>query len=394
MKLLRTGIVICVILLAILALALAIGPAMLEKSMNKVLPHSPFAISDEARELHKTLVIGDWHSDSTLWKRNLLSREDRGHVDVPRMREGNQAVQMFTSVTKSPAGKNYDKNSSDARDNITSLVMLQAWPLATWGSLTARALFQAQTLQSMATQAPDEFALIRTSQDLQTVLARRAQGDTLVAGILGTEGSHALDGELSNIDTLYDAGFRMMSLQHFFDNKLGGSLHGESGAGLTEFGRQAVDRMQTRGIMIDVSHSAPQVVEDVLARVNTPLIVSHTGFYGYCQSPRNISDTLMQNIAEGGGIIAVGYWDGAVCDATPKGIVGAIRYGIDLVGEDHVALGSDYDGSIAAPFDSSELAVLTHEMLVAGFSETEIRKVMGENMMRFLTENLPASANE
>jgi membrane dipeptidase len=96
------------------------------------LPHSPYRVSKEARELHKTLVIGDWHSDSTLWNRNLLERADRGHVDIPRMREGNQAVQMFTSVTKSPDGQNYDQNSSDARDNITSLVLLQAWPPATW----------------------------------------------------------------------------------------------------------------------------------------------------------------------------------------------------------------------------------------------------------------------
>jgi microsomal dipeptidase-like Zn-dependent dipeptidase len=85
----------------------------------------------------------------------------------------------------------------------------------------------------------------------------------------------------------------------------------------------------------------------------------------------------------------VGYWDGAVCDATPQSIVRAIRYGIDLVGENHVALGSDYDGSISAPFDTSELIILTDEMLKARFSEVEIRKVMGENMMRFLRDNLP-----
>jgi microsomal dipeptidase-like Zn-dependent dipeptidase len=392
MKLLRAGIITLCIVLVILALALTLGPARLEGGMNTVTPHPPYPVSEQARELHKTLVIGDWHSDSTLWKRDLLERSDRGHVDIPRMREGNQAVQMFTSVTKSPSGQNYDKNSSDARDNITSLVILQAWPPATWNSLSSRALYQAEKLQKIAEKAPDEFILIRNADDLETLLSRRARGETIVGGILGTEGSHALDGDLANIETLYKAGFRMMSLQHFFDNKLGGSLHGESGAGLTEFGRQAVDKMQSRGIMIDVSHSAPQVVEDVLARSKGPLIVSHTGFYGHCQSPRNISDELMQKIAEGGGIIAVGYWDGAICDPTPKGIIGAIRYGIELVGVDHVALGSDYDGSISAPFDASELSVLTHEMLKANFSETEIRKIMGGNMMRYLAENLPAAA--
>jgi microsomal dipeptidase-like Zn-dependent dipeptidase len=389
MKPVRIAAIVVAVLFLVLALALSLGPARLEGGMNTVIPHSAFEVSAEAHALHDSLVIGDLHADSTLWQRDLLQRSDRGHVDIPRMREGNVAVQMFTSVTKSPSGLNYEKNASDARDNITSLALLQAWPPATWNSLTERALYQAGRLHAMAEHAPGEFQLILSANDLEALLSRRAQGEAVVGGILGTEGSHALDGKLVNIDTLYDAGFRMMSLQHFFDNKLGGSLHGESGAGLTEFGRQAVDEMLARGIMIDVSHSAPRVVEDVLARSDAPLIVSHTGFYGHCQSPRNISDELMQKIAEAGGIIGVGYWDGAVCDATPQSIVRAIRYGIDLVGENHVALGSDYDGSISAPFDTSELIILTDEMLKARFSEVEIRKVMGENMMRFLRDNLP-----
>jgi microsomal dipeptidase-like Zn-dependent dipeptidase len=389
MKLVRIAVIIVVVLFLAIALALSLGPARLEGGMNTVIPHPDYQVSAGARALHKSLVIGDLHADSTLWQRDLLQRSDRGHVDIPRMREGNVAVQMFTSVTKSPSGLNYEKNASDARDNITSLALLQAWPPATWNSLTERALYQAGRLHAIAEQAPEQFQLILSATDLETLLSRRANGEAVVGGILGTEGSHALDGKLDNIDTLYAAGFRMMSLQHFFDNKLGGSLHGESGAGLTEFGRQAVDKMLARGIVIDVSHSSPRVVEEVLARSSAPLIVSHTGFYGHCQSPRNISDELMQEIAAAGGIIGVGYWDGAVCEATPRNIVRAMRYGIDLVGEDHVALGSDYDGSVTVPFDTSELIVLTDEMLKANFTETEIRKVMGGNMMRFLRDNLP-----
>ena len=88
-------------------------------------------------------------------------------------------------------------------------------------------------------------------------------------------------------------------------------------------------------------------------------------------------------------MIGVGYWDAAICEANPSAVVSAIRYGIDLIGEDHVALGSDYDGTVKTMFDTSELSVLTDGMLKAGFTETEIRKVMGGNMMRFLAENLP-----
>lgn len=374
---------------AIAMISLALAPGILETRMNIVLPHEPYQISPEARTLHDTLTVADLHSDSTLWRRNLLKRGNRGHVDVPRMREGNVALQMFTSVTRSPRGQNYEENSDQAFDNITLLALVQSWPIATWNSLTARALYQAQKLKSLETRAPSEFQMIYSAEDLSRLLQRRSSGEAVVGGILGTEGSHALDGNLDNIETLFAAGFRMMSLQHFFDNKLGGSLHGQSGDGLSSFGAQSIDKMLQLGVMIDVSHSSPAVVADVLKRSQKPLIVSHTGFHGHCQSSRNIPDELMIAIAENGGLIGVGYWNAAICDATPKGIVDAIRYGIDLVGVEHVALGSDFDGSVAAPLDTSELSSLTHQMLAQGFSEGEIRAVMGENIIRFLAKNLP-----
>ena len=118
-------------------------------------------------------------------------------------------------------------------------------------------------------------------------------------------------------------------------------------------------------------------------------MLSHGGIKRICDSPRNLSDELMQRFAAKGGLLGVGYWDGAVCDASPAGIVKSIRYAIDLLGVDHVALGSDYDGAITAPFDTSELAILTGTMLRSGFTESEIRKVMGDNAKRFLLDNLP-----
>jgi len=120
-------------------------------------------------------------------------------------------------------------------------------------------------------------------------------------------------------------------------------------------------------------------------------VVSHTGFKGHCNTARNISDQLMQDIAKNGGLIAVGYWSGAVCGDSPKAIVNAIRYGINLIGEDHISLGSDFDGTVTTGFDTSELAALTQEMLNQGFTEQEIRKVMGENMLHLLQKQLPKS---
>ena len=366
-------------------------PSWLDKQMNPVSDHLPFVVSDKARDLHKTLLIGDWHSDSALWNRNLSKTYDYGHEDIPRMQKGNIALQMFTTVTKSPSGQNYDSNETASRDNITSLAIVQGWPIKTWSSLTERAIFQAEKIRDLSLRDSKNLMLIESQSDLKQFMIKRELNPTLIGALIGTEGSHALDGDLNNIERLYNKGFRMMSLHHFFDNKLGGSLHGVTGQGLTDFGRQSIVEMLRLNIIIDVSHSSENVAKDVLDITNRPIVVSHTGFNGHCESPRNINDGLMQSIAKKGGLIGVGFWDGAVCDNTPKSVAEAIVYGIELIGVDHVALGSDFDGAITPGFDSSELVAITHELLELGLSDFQIRKVMGGNMSAFLQQNLPTN---
>ena len=385
-KILLNSLLFIVILVAS---ALMLLPKMLDKSMNPVSEHEPFVVSEEAQALHSTLIVGDWHADSALWNRDLKKTYDYGHADIPRLQAGNVALQMFTTVTKSPSGQNYDSNETGANDNITALAIVQRWPIKTWSSLFERAMYQANKIKDLEKRDPENFMLIESQYDLGIFLLKRVNNPKMVGGLIGTEGSHALDGNIENIERLYENSFRMMSLQHFFDNKLGGSLHGTSGAGLTEFGKQAIDEMQRLGIIIDVSHSSENVVKDVLSLSNQPLVISHTGFNGYCESPRNISDSLMVEIAEKGGLIGVGFWDAAVCDNTPRSVAEAITYGISLIGADHVALGSDFDGTITPGFDTSELVAITHELLELGLGKEEIRKVMGENMLSFLQENLP-----
>ena len=120
--------------LAVVAFLL-FAPAYVEKSRNRVVEHAPYEVSATAQALHDSLVIGDLHADPLLWKRDLTERGTRGHVDIPRLIEGNVALQVFTAVTKSPAGQNYDHNETDAMDNITLLAVGQLWPLPTWSSL-------------------------------------------------------------------------------------------------------------------------------------------------------------------------------------------------------------------------------------------------------------------
>ena len=381
---------ITVLALAVVLAIYTLGPAALENAQNRVAGDKGELPSPDAMALHQSLDIVDLHADTLLWYRSMLERSERGQVDVPRMLDGNMAIQMLTAVTKSPSGQNYDSNSADASDNITLLALIQRWPLATRNSLFERAMYQADRLHAFAAES-NSLAVVTSSEELKQVLKSREDGSRLIAGLLGTEGSHALDGDLENIKRLYDAGFRMMSLQHFFDNKLGGSLHGESNAGLTDFGREAVRLMDRIGIMIDVSHSSPQVVEDVLNLVDSPLIVSHTGFKGHCDHKRNISDDLMMRIAERGGLIGVGFWSEAVCGTDVTAIADAITYGIETFGVEAVALGSDWDGAVTTPIAANDLAYLTSALLKRGLSEDDIRAVMGGNTVRYFLEHLPAT---
>ncbi|MDQ2093530.1 dipeptidase [Rhodalgimonas zhirmunskyi] len=365
------------------------APSVVERMRNKVAAHAPYPVSDSARALHERLVVGDWHADSLLWKRDLLVRGDRGQVDLPRLLEGGVAVQVFTAVTKSPMGQNYDQNSAEAFDNITLLAFGQLWPVRTWTSIYERAIYQAQKLEGFEAASEGRLKIIRTEADLDDVLARRAAGEAVVGGILGVEGLHPLEGDLANLNGLYNAGHRVFGLQHFFDNALGGSLHGEGDHGLTEFGRRVVEDLQKKPVIIDVAHSSPQVVRDVLAMTDVPIVLSHSGIHSACPVKRNIPDDLMRGIAASGGVIGMGYWAEVACGKIdPDGIAAMIKAGIAAVGEDHISLGSDFDGSVATAFDTSELPALTDALLRAGVSEAQIAKVMGGNMMRVLRARL------
>lgn len=387
MKRFLIGLAIFLVLVVILALALL--PGVVEGQINRVTPHEPYEVSEETRALHQRLVIADLHADTLLWARDPLKRASRGHVDLPRLDEGNVALQVFTAVTKVPIGQNYESNEAGS-DVLPWLLMAQRWPARTWDSLLERALYQAWKLEDAERRAPETLRIIRNRADLDALLAARVEGSRQIGGLLGIEGSHPLEGDIANVERLHAAGYRLMGLHHFFDNELGGSFHGITGAGLSDFGKEALREMERLGITIDVAHSSPAVVEDALAIATKPIVLSHTGLRGACDSPRNLEDDLAKRIAEKGGVIGIGYWAGAVCNASPANIVRTIRYAIELLGADHVGLGSDYDGAVRTEFDTSEIAVLTEEMRKANFTEEEIFKVMGGNAIRLFRENLPA----
>jgi membrane dipeptidase len=120
-----------------------------------------------------------------------------------------------------------------------------------------------------------------------------------------------------------------------------------------------------------------------------PLLVSHTGVKGTCNNPRNLSDDELRAVARTGGVIGIGLWETATCGTEANATTRAVRYAVNIVGVDHVALGSDFDGGVTVPFDASGWPLITEALLKQGFSEQDIHKIMGENVVRVLLEALP-----
>ncbi len=379
------------ILLPVAALVFFFGAARFVGARRNLVDGSQaITVSDRARALHQTLRIADLHNDLLLWDRDLVQLGMSGHTDIPRLVEGNVAVEVFSTVTKTPKGQNYEHNGAET-DNITLLAVASRWPWRTWDSRLQRALYEGAKLQHAAGVSEGRLVLASTAAELQQALTFRSEtpGIKPVIGLLNTEGLQALDGELAAVDTLFAHGFRLAGLAHFFDNDVAGSAHGTAQGGLTPFGHRVVQRMQELRMIVDLAHVSPQAFAEVLAVATRPVIVSHTGVQATCTGPRNLTDDQLRALAQHGALIGIGFWDGAVCDLSPRAIARAIRHAVTVAGLRNVALGSDWDGATTVAFGADQISQVTEALLQAGFTDEEIRAVMGENAIRFLLENLP-----
>lgn len=376
------------VLIALAALAFfTLAPGQIEKAQNRIDGKPLPAIGARAAALHNSLTIVDLHSDSLLWSRDFLDRANRGHMDLPRLQDGNVALQILSSTTQSPKGQNYDANGGDT-DNITALVIAQLQPVRTWNSVLERSLWHAAKLHRAVAASGGRLRAIATDKDVAALLAARRGPARPVGALLSIEGLHNLEGDIANLDKLYKAGFRMAGLTHFFDNDLAGSMHGLKKGGLTALGRQVVSSMEARGMVVDIAHCSNACVSNILQMARRPVVSSHGGVQATCKVNRNLSDDQIRGVAATGGLIGIGYWDAAVCDTSPASIARAMKHVRDLVGIQHVALGSDYDGATTVRFDTAKLVQVTQALIDAGFTDDEIRAAMGGNAIRVLSAGL------
>ncbi|MEA2519714.1 MAG: rane dipeptidase [Chloroflexota bacterium] len=362
--------------------------ARTERRLNTVADPGPYAVPPAAAAVHAGLTVVDLHADTLLFGRDLLVRGGRGHLDVPRLAEGNAAVEVFAVATKVPRHMNIDRND-DRSDDITLVAAALGWPRATWRSRLARAEHQAGRLADFAAASSGQLTVLRTAAGLDAFLERRAADRSLVAALLAIEGAHALDDEVANIERLDAAGYRMVGLSHFFDNAFAGSAHGLVKGGLTAAGRELVSELERRRIIVDVAHASTATIDDVLAIATRPVVASHTGVRAVADNGRNLTDDQLRGIAATGGMVGIGFWPTASGGDDAASIARSIMHAVSVVGADHVGLGSDFDGGVPTPWDVSALGFLTAALVDDGADQRTVAAVMGGTAIRFLRGALP-----
>ncbi len=363
-------------------------PPLFDRLVNRTRLNRPYVVMPEAEALHQSLTVVDLHCDALISSRDLSVRANYGHVDLPRLTEGNVALQIFAIPTQTPvcAGVPWLPTDFDA---LTLLIAAQRWPRRAWTSTFERALYATERLHALEKRSEGTFRIVASTTQLEAYLRDRERAPTLTAGVLGVEGLHCLEGNLENLDTLYDAGVRIAGLAHLAGNDVGGAAHGGNRGGLTAFGEAVVRRMEEKRILIDLAHASPALIDDVLDIATRPVTVSHAGFTGVCDNERNLSDVHARRIAGQGGVIGVAYFPWTTGGRDVASITRALLYGVALVGVDHLALGSDFDGAVTTPFDASGVSLITDALLQADMSRDDIAKIMGENALRLLRETLP-----
>lgn len=388
----RTLLAVLVLLLLGVIGFFTLGPGIVENSMNRMADTDLAEPDRETIALHDSLFIADLHSDTLMWNRDLLDRSDRGHMDLPRLQDGNVGLQVFSSVSKTPKNQNYDSNPANT-DNITLLAILQLQPPRTWTSLLERSLYHAEKLQDAVADSEGELRFIRSRDDLDRLVADREAGKDVTGALFSLEGLHSLEGDLDNLGRLFGAGARMAGFTHFFDNEVSGSMHGEDKGGLTDLGREAFAEMERRGMVVDIAHASHPAIAEMLELATKPVVASHGGVQATCDVNRNLTDDEIRGVAATGGVVGIGYWDAAVCALTPAAVVDAIEHVIEVGGVETAALGSDYDGATKVAWDTSDIAVVTQELRDRGHSDEDIAAIMGGNTLRVLRAVLPVGSD-
>ncbi len=368
-------------------------------------------ISEHAHQLHFSSIVLDTHDDTTqrffAKDYDLGARNPEGHVDIPRMREGGMNA-IFFSIW------------------IDGRIM---GPPA-----VQKALDQIDAVRENVKKHSNDMMLAVTADDV-----RRAHAQGKIAALMGVEGGHMIGNDIRMVRIFADLGVRYMTLSHFYNDEWADSSTDKPAHnGLTDFGKEIVREMNRQGMMVDISHVSDKTFYDALEVSKAPLIASHSSCRALCDHVRDMSDDMIKALAAKGGVIQINYErsfiDQAYKDAYERETGGAVAHlsevtkncnndeacisrematmqkkliaegklpqvsweriidhidhAVKLVGADHVGLGSDFDGADmpAGMEDCSKLPKITQALLNKGYSDSDIRKILGENTLRVMEQ--------
>lgn len=337
------------------------------------------AVSFDVDALHRRVPVADGHADSLMWNRALNEQHRAGHVDFPRLREAGVKIQCFTVVTR----------GFPPLDTFDLFAWKQGWPKDVRASLWRRCLAQVDALYRDCAASGAQVRLAQSGQGLTDALAAGA-----LSAVLGVEGAHALEGDVARVRQLHARGVRFMSLTHLGNNELGGTSTPLMGnRPLTPLGHQVLDEMAAVGMALDVSHASEATLKDVLAHPTARPFSSHTGVRGGFDLWRNLPDWALRRIADRGGVVGIIFAPQYLGGRRFADVARHVEHALRVMGEDGVALGSDFDGLVPLPQgmrDVRDLKKLTQTLLERGLPERVVEKVLGHNLRRFLGEILGA----
>ncbi len=364
----------------------------------------------QAAAVHSRAIVVDTHADTTQRlifdpKFNLAERHGDGNIDIPRMRDGGLDALFFSIWVPS---------------DITGPIAVK------------RAFDQIDAVREAVRQHPNDLVLATTAAEV-----RRAATEKKIAALMGVEGGHMIDDDLRQLRNFAALGVRYMTLTHFKNNNWADSSTDKPAHnGLTAFGKDVVREMNRLGMMVDISHVADKTFFDVLALTTAPVIASHSSCRAIANHPRNMTDDMLRALAKNGGVVMINYHaafldetfrvasekkngdvvasmsamskkcggneacttmesdridrEAMASGALPKvgweKIIEHIDHAVKVAGADHVGLGSDFDGA-TMPIgmeDASKLPKITDALLKKGYSEADVEKILGGNILRVM----------
>jgi membrane dipeptidase len=360
------------------------------------------------REAMAQLPIFDGHNDTLLdlyapdegEERSFLERSDKGHLDLPRAREGGFVGGIFAIFTPPPEASPERERHYGLTVTNDGYELSERSPVDHEYSETFTGEV-IDSLYSLEERANGKMAIVRSYSDLERNLR-----DDVLSVVLGFEGAASIREDLGNLEAYYERGLRSLTIVWSRPNAFG---HGvpfrfphspDIGPGLTEAGKRLVQRCNEMGILIDLAHMNERGFWDVAELSDAPLVVSHAGVHAICQSTRNLTDRQLDAVGESNGLVGVIFAPSMTredgdreADISIAGLVRHIDYVAGRIGVDHVALGSDFDGATMPSqlADVSQLPQLIQELREAGYDDDSLEKIAYRNWFRVLRDSLKPS---